>query len=337
MEFRDKWFDMNEDKDPASHRNAFYLNFFWMVFVGDELLARYDAKDEHIRDMKARDEAQDRRVESARLTSEPVCSHCGKTGLRIIDKSLMRRDGNGEDDLVIFMLKCTSCGKNSAYWEDGKKYEHRRPKCPKCNSEMDEKSTRTAKMITTFYTCPSCGHRFKDKLDLTVKKDKPDPQYGTDRALYCFHDRKQLEEHRDAKFRYEGLARLGEEWKEKEDNKDVYDAVANIQKLKIAQLHEVLKPAIELAGYKEVSFGKPAIGREVIVSVSCLDGDAKREDYDSRKALKKAITVSLEPTNWRLVSNDVEYRLGYLTGRVRAYEREEDLIRLIKKTTPKKK
>lgn len=36
-------------------------------------------------------------------------------------------------------------------------------------------------------------------------------------------------------------------------------------------------------------------------------------------------------TNWRLMTDGISYRTGILTGRLRAYETEEDLLRLVKK------
>lgn len=36
----------------------------------------------------------------------------------------------------------------------------------------------------------------------------------------------------------------------------------------------------------------------------------------------------LEDTNWRLTSNGITYRLDYLSGRLRAYESEEELKKL---------
>ena len=69
-----------------------------------------------------RDQAKDERITSARLTEEPPCHHCGKQGLRIIDKSLMHRGEIYEVDdpeEVLFMLQCPHCDKNSAFWQDG--------------------------------------------------------------------------------------------------------------------------------------------------------------------------------------------------------------------------
>lgn len=332
MEFRQKWFDMNEDKDESSFRNAFYLNFFYMIIVGDELLNRYDKREAYIHDMMAGDEAKDQQIAAARLTHEPVCAHCGKTGLHIVDKSLMHREGIDSPEQVIFMLKCTHCDKNSAYWEGGSKLNHRQEHCPKCQAAMEEKTTRKPKTIITTYICPSCRHSFTDKLDLSIKKDKPDPNFEADRELFCLHSQKSLEEHRDAKRRYEGLAQLGKELKEKEDNKDLYDAIAELKKLKIAELSPLLVPALEKAGYIEFSLDKPEIGKDVTVGFNCLDNKSDRQDYDSQATLKKLVGTTLKGTNWRLMTDGISYRLGYLSGRLRAYEHEEDLVKLMSRT-----
>lgn len=74
------------------------------------------------------------------------------------------------------------------------------------------------------------------------------------------------------------------------------------------------------------------MGRDVFIGFNCLDSKSDREDYDSRKALEKLIKKTLEHTNWRLMSDGISYWLGYLNGRLRAYEREEDLKELVMKT-----
>ena len=56
-----------------------------------------------------------------------------------------------------------------------------------------------------------------------------------------------------------------------------------------------------------------------------------RHEYDSRMKLKKLIEETLADTTWRLMSDGIYYRLGILTGRLRAYEKEEDLIKLVEK------
>jgi len=67
------------------------------------------------------------------------------------------------------------------------------------------------------------------------------------------------------------------------------------------------------------------------VPFSCLDDQPEREAYGSRMGLKRLVTRSLADTNWRLMSDGVSHRLGYLSGRVRAFESEEELRTLIEK------
>jgi hypothetical protein len=104
-----------------------YLNWFYMLMVGNDLLGRYDKRDAEIQNMMDRDEAKDEQIAAARLTSEPFCQHCGKTGRRIVSKDLMH---HGEDysyddsEVVLLMLRCPHCEKNSSYWEDGGLWEH---------------------------------------------------------------------------------------------------------------------------------------------------------------------------------------------------------------------
>ena len=47
--------------------------------------------------------------------------------------------------------------------------------------------------------------------------------------------------------------------------------------------------------------------------------------FDFEKLLRK----TLKETNWRLMTDGASYRLGMLEGRLRAYEREDDLVNLI--------
>ena len=68
----------------------------------------------------------------------------------------------------------------------------------------------------------------------------------------------------------------------------------------------------------------------MIIEFTVPDNKASREEYDSKHQLQKLFKSTLEKTNWRLMSEGVYYRLGILNGRLRGYELEEDLLRLIK-------
>lgn len=316
--------------------NAFVANVFYMQTVGNDLLERYENRDTRINEWIARDEAKDTQLAETRLSNEPLCQHCDKDGMRIIDKTLLNRERNGNFDdpeLVLFTLHCSHCDKNSAYWEDGIAWEIKPTLCPKCQTAMDYKTTHSKKTLTFTYTCPSCQHSYKEKMDLSDKEDAVDPDFEKNRAHYCLHDK----EFRDRLFtiRHDFLemARLGKEWKEREDNKHIYDAVKELKKPKIAELTPLLKPVLEKAGYTDFSLDKPEIGKDVFIGFNCLDTKSDRNDYDSKKTLEKIVKNTLEETNWRLMSDGISYRLGYLNGRLRAYEKEDDLKNLVMKSS----
>ncbi len=338
LSFCDKWLEKMPDNEENKYRNPWHLNNIYMMMVGNRLVERYDGREQAILEMIAEDEDKDTQISSARLSSEPHCEHCGKTGLRISDKMLMSHEGQDDND-VLFMLKCPHCEKNTALWEDGSLWERRHDKCPKCESVMETRSNRRGSIITTTYSCPNCSHTYKDRLDLKHEEEPVDPDYEEDRRIYCLQDETMRKEHQEAKFRFEDLVRFAKEHKEKEDNKHIYDAVKEMKKPKIAELTPLLQPVLEKAGYIEFHLDKPEMGREVYVGFSCLDNKSGRDDYDSRKTLKKLVDSALSDTNWRLMSNGISYRLGYLNGRVKAYESEEALKALVIKSgelTPKR-
>jgi hypothetical protein len=49
----------------------------------------------------------------------------------------------------------------------------------------------------------------------------------------------------------------------------------------------------------------------------------------SASNLQKLVKKTLIGTNWRLMTQGIDYRLGLLSGRLRAYESEEDLLKLV--------
>ena len=270
-----------------------------MQTVGLDLLRRYEEREQYITEWMVKDEAKDAQIAAARLTEEPSCQHCGKQGLRIIDKSLMHRSENAAyDDLeeVLFMLRCPHCDKNSAFWEDGTVWNVKPTLCPKCRTEMTHKTTKTRVAFTFTYTCPTCKHSYKDKMDLRDKKEKPDLDYEKDRAHFCLED-KDFRDHLYAiKRGFEDMARLGKEIKEKQDNKHIYDAMKEMKKPKIAELSTILAPALEKAGYIEFSLDKPEMGKDVFIGFNCLDSKSDRSDYDSEKTLTRKPSRKL----WRI-------------------------------------
>lgn len=98
----------------------------------------------------------------------------------------------------------------------------------------------------------------------------------------------------------------------------------------VVELEKLLSKILEKSGYVKLVFDKPEINQFVIVPFTVQDDNPKRKDRESELELRKIINKTLEKTNWRLMSEGMTYRLGYLFGRLKGYEREKDLIKLLK-------
>ena len=129
--------------------------------------------------------------------------------------------------------------------------------------------------------------------------------------------------------RIEKMGKLVDSWKEKEENKGLYEAVGNIKKLTISELQKLLDPILEKAGYCKLEFEKPELQKDVILGFGLQDSKSGRSEWDSIHELQKLFKKALEGTNWRLMSDGVRYRLGFLQGRLKGVEAEEDLKKLV--------
>lgn len=326
---RDQFYEKTNIAEDEFNKMEFWWNriYWWLVEI-PFLLPRWEDKASTIREWMARDRAKDQQVEEARLQAEPECEHCHRPGLRLVDKYLMQRPGS-KTEQVLFMLACSGCKKKTAAWQDGSIWERTKTYCPKCNCVMDEEVKENKRSITTTYSCPDCHHSYKSRLDLGTKKADEDSDFERDRKIFCLSEERArtMQEYR---MKWEAVQNQMDEDKKREAEKDLYDKVASVEQLKIPQLIERLRLPIEKAGYIELTFDKPELGGYVTIRFNCMDSNSNREDAKSRKALKKAIDTALMDTNWRLMTTGIEYRLGYLSGKLRAYEHEADLVELLR-------
>lgn len=117
--------------------------------------------------------------------------------------------------------------------------------------------------------------------------------------------------------------------KEAKDKNPLFQKARQLKTVKALQLKELIEKTIENEGYKDLQFGKPEIDQFVIIEFTVNDTKDDRSEYESSNGLKKLIKSVLEDTNWRLMSYGISYRLGILSGKLKAYEREEDLVKLV--------
>jgi len=285
---------------------------------------RYANKDKTITEWMNADRQKDERLESTQPPKNIFCNNCSSI-MTVMDKNfLLDRDKN--DDGVIFMFECPMCKKRKGVWEDGREWKLK-VVCDKCKGEsVKESSSKKGNVITTIYLCQSCGCKKEDVWDLNEKlePEKPDLNFGKDRQRFCLSKE-------DGDKYVEGMARLkqfGETMKEFGKKEEIKKKIANIKKLNIAELTKILNQAIEKNGYAKLELSKPEITRDVIINFIVQDSKTDRVEYDSIHNLKKILKTNLDNTNWRLMSEGVYYKLGILSGRLRGYENDEDLLKL---------
>ena len=112
--------------------------------------------------------------------------------------------------------------------------------------------------------------------------------------------------------------------------------VAKLKRMTVVELDKLVSETIEKEKYIKLMLEKPEIDRFVIVPFTVQDSDSSRKENASVCKLNRILRKTLEGTNWRLMSEGVQYRLGYLSGKLKGYEREEDLLDLAKKRQAKK-
>ena len=104
-----------------------------------------------------------------------------------------------------------------------------------------------------------------------------------------------------------------------------------IKKLTVFEVQELLQPIITKNEYAHLSFDKPEIRKDIFVGFSVQDARLGRSKWDSVHDLQKLIKKALENTNWRLMSDGVNYKFGFLEGRLRGYDKEEYFLNLVSK------
>lgn len=312
------------------HKVADKMALHFALFL--ETGERYLNKEKTIREWMERDGKKDDLLNSAQPPENIQCLAC-RSIMTPISKDLYTWGPLDKEDRVLFMYDCPNgCSPRRAFFDNGEEYRPKPHLCPKCNNALDYTDKQLKNKVITNYTCSHCGYKEKDELDLSIKKEKEkiDKNFAKDRERFCL-TKEQGQKYLEGKIQLEQLKKLVDELKEKEKNKDLYDRVKKIKKLTVAEFQKLLAPILEKEGYTKFDFSKPEMTRGVIVQFTAQDNKTGREKYDSEHQLKKLLKSTLASTNWRLINNDIFYSLGVLSGRLKGYELEEDLLKLIQK------
>jgi len=274
---------------------------------------------------------------------EVKCIECG-CEMKVIMKNL--ENSYEENPYMLFMFECTKCKKRRSVKEDGSEWIYKKPKCPKCKSELktDIKIDKKADTTTFIESCPKCSYKNVDVSDHKKWKQEQEAKEKRNKELlekyrgkFCYSDEKG-KEMVDA---FDAL-KFGQEVYEYEKSK--YDDPAfvkatTLKKIGIVEVEKLLSDVLDKEKYVKFSTDKPEIDRFVIVPFSLQDGDSLRNKRENLRDLETLIIKTLGGTNWRLLSGSLMSRLGFISGKLKGYEQEEDLLEIsgYKKEKEKKK
>ncbi|MDQ3098278.1 MAG: hypothetical protein M3Q44_00845 [bacterium] len=329
-----KGFEEHRDKDEFKKytKKSFtqevqkVLNLMTNTLMGEQ----YRNKAKTIQEWMDRDRKEQEKYDNATPPPAVPCKECNAP-IKVANKDLLH--SYEEHAQVLFMFRCTKCNKGQAFYEDGTEWIYDPPKCPKCSAPLKSDHKDVNEVMTTTWSCTKCSYTKEDVYDFKKSRLEREKEEAKDkklladyREIFCLPEKEGQEyiELREA-------MEVGHEVYEEELRKyadPVYEVATQLKKLNINELEKLLTEILEKNKFIKLSFEKPEMGLQVIVPFTVQDADSSRKDNISISDLKKLLKDTLEATNWRLMSDGVNYRLGFVFGRLKGYEGEEAMLEL---------
>jgi predicted RNA-binding Zn-ribbon protein involved in translation (DUF1610 family) len=324
MEHRDEQKDMTDDeyKHEVNKCVSLYINTIngERYRHKEETVKEWMDKDQQLQDLYDNTEAPSVRCE--------ICS--GQT--KVLTKSLEHElDVNSR---MMFIFECLECGKRQINYADGTRKIIEPTLCPECRSEVAYKADQKGDELHTTTYCPKCSYQEVDisnhkqwlKEEESRKKSEQET-LAKYRKHFCYNDK----DGQQYITTFDGIKRIVEEHEaqKKKEKTPEYQKVKALKQLKVTELEKLLVDKLTKKKFTHIQFDKPEIGREVVIPFTIQDEDSQRSGDASRLAAQKIIKRVLKPTNWRLMSDGLTYRLGYLSGRLKGYESDEDLMKIV--------
>lgn len=249
---------------------------------------------------------------------------------------------------VLFTFNCPKCKKRQGVYDDGEIYVSKSDFCPDCKQKLERKSSKKDEVVTTRYNCKNCGYSNKEIWDLK-KSDEEHKKWQEEHEKEELEDKQLLEKYRaefclsdeKGKEYVETLEALEVAREVKEEvlaelDTPAHEKLLSVNKIAITDLETLVNKALKDSGFTRLSIGEPAIDRHVLVPFTVQEAKPKRRDRESIAKLYDLLNKALKDTNWRAPKDLITYRLGFLSGKLKGYELEDDLLKLFGKEEPKK-
>lgn len=294
---------------------------------------RYRKESSIIREWMERDRRFDEKLDNTQEPQDITCPQCDEK-MGVVFKDLY--DGDNNYSRVLFFFECHACKKRKGIFDNGEPFVSRPQHCPKCKKEIKVSCTKKDRVFKWTKSCLSCGFSEtevddadKEEAERLERQERDKQLLKKHRAEFCLSPA-EGQEYLESVARLELLAGFLQKSDKKRADPD-YQKVAKLKRLTIVELENLISETIEKEKYIKLVIERPDIDRYVIVPFTVQDADSSRKEYESVHKLQRIIKRTLEGINWRLMTEGVHYRLGYLSGKLKGYEHEEDLLQLVKR------
>src|SRR3989344_1228040 len=182
-----------------------------------EVGERYLNKDKAIREWIDRDRQKDEFLESAQAHEDIRCLTCRNRVTPTFKQLWSQLD---KPDRVLFMYDCLNkCLPHRAFFSDGEEWRVKRHLCPECRATLDEKVEDSGEKLITTRACSRCAYTKTEEYEWIHKKEEEiDVDFAKDRDRFCLTD-EEGRKYQDEKRSLERLGKLGEELKEREQER----------------------------------------------------------------------------------------------------------------------
>lgn len=288
----------------------------------DQAVKLRRARKEWIEKQIETDARKDKLVTDTLVPLAPRCAECSQC--MIVTTHLFEK----QDREIQFVFECPDghAGKRALY-ADGTELVFEKPVCIKCESEQIKSSRKKAYKKTVFTdTCKACGHVEIFEMPLLIPDAPIDPE---DLQKYC-------EDYIYRKTKVEDIRNFNKVMDEvrEETIAEKVKQVLELDKIEKPTIHQLQQKIIIVgAGQNFVSLqlDKPELLKDtLVVGFTIQDSSENRKDAESLATFETFLNDLLLATNWRVVKKSIEYRLGYLTGKLQGFEKEIDLEKIAK-------
>jgi len=292
---------------------------------------RYRDKEKTISEWILRDKTKQDKYDNAKEPDEIFCQSCNWA---MESTTKLLHDFTDEPLRVLFFFECPHCHKRRGIFDDGGEYVSKPNLCPKCSGEIGLKFDKKGDVSVFTEKCKSCNFVKVDETNHKVEDEKREKQkqreqylLKTYRGEFCL-SKEAGEKYIAQQTQTEYFFKKMDETKIKEADPN-YRKAKSLRRLKAIELQNLISEVVKPSGFDNLNFEKPEIDRHVIISFTVQETKVARSDYDACRDLRRALEKSLVDTNWRLMSDGISTRLGLLYGRVKGYENEDDLMKIV--------